>query len=333
MVLYIGRVANTYFISNFNEDYQTESNEVYNYNFNNNIAATFAEANIFFSKKLATNIGVRGEYSSLLKDFTLSPRASIAYKTGANSQISLAYGQFYQNPKNEYLKFDTDFSAENTSHLIANYQYVKNKQIFRAEAYYKDYNDLVKYNTEFLLPTSNFNNNGSGFAKGIDIFWRDNKTVKNTEYWMSYSYLDTERDYKNYPTRAMPSFASQHNASLVVKHFIEDLKSQVGVSYNFATGRNYTDPNKGGFLRSKAKNFNSVNANWSYLISQQKILYFSISNVLGTQNINGYQYKNQANNNGVFESRIIRPAADRFFFIGFFWTISDNKKDNQLDNL
>lgn len=322
-----------YFINSFNEDYTALNEDTYNYTFNNNITASFAEANIFFSKKLAANIGLRGEYSSLLNEFTASPRASVAYKSGANSQVSLAYGQFYQNPKNEYLKFNTNFSAENTSHLIANYQYVKNKQIFRAEAYYKDYNSLVKYNTEQPLTTSNYSNNGSGFAKGLDLFWRDNKTIKNTEYWVSYSYLDTKRDYKNYPTKATPSFASQHNASVVLKHFISNLKSQVGLSYNFASGRNYTDPNKSGFLNSKAKNYNAVNANWAYLISPQKILYFSVSNVFGTQNVNGYQFKNQANTNGVFESRTIKPAADRFFFVGFFWTISDNKKDNQLDNL
>lgn len=322
-----------YFITSFNEDYTALNKDTYNYTFNNNITASFGEANIFFSKKLAANIGLRGEYSSLLNEFTTSPRASVAYKSGANSQVSLAYGQFYQNPKNEYLKFNTNFSAENTSHLIANYQYVKNKQIFRAEAYYKDYNSLVKYNTEQPLPTSNYSNNGSGFAKGLDLFWRDNKTIKNTEYWVSYSYLDTKRDYKNYPTKATPSFASQHNASVVLKHFISNLKSQVGLSYNFASGRNYTDPNKSGFLNSKAKNYNAVNANWAYLISPQKILYFSVSNVFGTQNVNGYQFKNQANTNGVFESRTIKPAADRFFFVGFFWTISDNKKDNQLDNL
>jgi len=55
--------------------------------------------------------------------------------------------------------------------------------------------------------------------------------------------------------------------------------------------------------------------------------------VLGTQNINGYQYKNQPDMNGHFDRRAIVPAADRFFFVGFFWTISSNKDNNQLDNL
>ncbi|WP_341865208.1 hypothetical protein [Maribacter litoralis] len=321
-----------YFITNFKENY-TDANFENTYGFDNNIFSTFAETDIFFSKNFATKIGLRGEYSQLLEEFNLSPRLSLAYKSGSNSQFSLAYGEFFQNPKNEYLKFNTDFTAEKTTHYIANYQYVKNKQIFRAEAYYKDYGSLVKYNTDFTLPTSTYENTGNGFAKGLDVFWRDNKTIKNTEYWMSYSYLDTERNYQNYPTTATPNFASKHNASLVVKRWVENWKSQIGFSYNYASGRNYTDPNKGGFLTEQAKSFNSLNLNYAYLISPQKILYLSVSNVLGSKNVNGYQYADQPNTEGIFDRRTITPAADRFFFIGFFWTISKNKNDNQLDNL
>lgn len=325
-------IGSEYFITQFDEDYNGLGGS-FNYGFNNNIFASFAETDIFFSKRVASKIGVRAEYSELLQEFTISPRVSLAYKTGDHSQMSLAYGQFYQNPKDTYLKFNTNFKAENTSHLIANFQYVKDKQIFRAEAYYKKYNDLVKLDTDISLPTSNFSNDGSGFAQGLDVFWRDNKSFKNTDYWVSYSYLDTERDYRNYPTAATPHFAAKHNVSVVLKHFVTDWKSQLGLSYNFASGRNYTDPNLGGFLNQQTINYNSVNASWAYLISQQKIVFVSISNVLGTQNINGYQYKNQPDINGHFDRRAIVPAADRFFFVGFFWTISSNKDNNQLDNL
>jgi outer membrane cobalamin receptor len=322
-----------YFTTKFKEKFKGEEFGDSKSGFDNNIVGTFVETGIFFSKKLASKIGVRGEYSELLNEYNISPRLSLAYKSGKNAQFSLAYGQFYQNPKTEYLKFSKDFTSENTSHLIANYQYVKNKQIFRIEAYYKDYKDLVKYDTEFALPNSNFNNNGNAFAKGIDVFWRDNKSIKNFEYWTSYSYLDTERDYKNYPTSARPNFATNHNLSLVGKYWIEDWKSQVGFSYTFATGRTYTNPNQAGFLNAETKNYNSVSLNWAYLLDKQKILYFSINNVLGTKNINGYQYKNKPNLNGYFDRRAITPGTDSFFFIGFFWTISNDKTDNQLDNL
>ncbi len=322
-----------YFITDFKEDFTSPTSGKFKNGFNNNIAGMFAEADVFFSKNIASKIGVRAEHSELLNETTISPRLSLAYKAGQNGQFSLAYGKFFQNPKKEYLKFNTDFKAENTSHFIANYQYVKDKQIFRMEAYYKDYNDLVKYDTDFSLPTSNFTNNGSGYAKGLDVFWRDNKSFKNTDYWLSYSFIDTKRDYKNYVQSATPGFVAKHNLSVVVKHFVTEWKSQLGISYNFASGRNYTDPNLGGFLNQKTKSYNSINANWAYLISQQKIFYVSVSNVLGTKNISGYQFANQPNNIGKFDSRAITPAADSFFFVGFFWTISSNKDSNQLNTL
>ena len=322
-----------YFNTNYDESYAPVDNSKFKYGFNNSILATFIETDIFFSKNLAAKVGIRAENSSVLNEFTLSPRASVSYKSGKNNQFSFAYGQFYQNPKNDYLKFSQDFDSENTSHLIANFQSVKQGQIFRIEAYHKVYNSLVKYTDLQPNFTSNFNNNGDGFAKGFDIFWRQNGKIKNTDYWISYSYLDTERAYRNYPTAARPSFASKHNVSIVTKHWIKDWKSQIGFSYQFASGRNYTNPNEPGFLNNETKNFNNLSFNWAYLIDPQKILYFSVNNILGTKNVFGYDYKNTPNTNGDFDRQAIIPNADSFFFVGFFWTISVDKKSNQLDNL
>lgn len=322
-----------YFINDFNEGYSGNVFGNFNSNFNNNIFGSFLEADIFFNKKLATKIGIRAENSDYLNEFNISPRASIAYKTGKNAQFSLAYGHFYQNPKNEILKYTENVTSENATHYIANYQFTKNRQIFRVDAYYKKYNNLIKYNDTFVIPSTRFSNSGNGTAKGIDIFWRDGKNIKNLEYWVSYSFLDTKRNYKNYPVKARPNFASKHNASIVGKYWVSDWNTQLGIAHNFASGRTYTNPNKGGFLNQETKNYNSTSVNVAYLITQQKILYFSINNVFGTKNVYGYNYKNQPNTNGYYDRQAVIPNADRFFFVGFFWTISDNKTDNQLDNL
>jgi outer membrane cobalamin receptor len=180
---------------------------------------------------------------------------------------------------------------------------------------------------------SDYTSDGDGYAQGMDIFWRDDETIKNVDYWISYSLLDTERKHKNFPKAATPSFANTHNLSVVAKYWINDWKSQIGFSYQYGSGRSYTDLNKSGFLQDKTKDYNSVSLNWAYLISQQKILYFSINNAFGFQNVNGYQYSNTPDTNGIYSRRSLLPAADQFFFVGFFWTISDDGSDNQLDNL
>ncbi|MCD2260899.1 TonB-dependent receptor [Psychroserpens luteolus] len=323
-------------VEHFTTDFdETFNDETFNgsYGFNNNNTAAFTESDIIFSKNFAMKIGVRADRYALSDEFKIAPRASIAYKTSENGQLSVAYGSFYQNANNEILKFNSEVETQNTKHYIMNYQFVNDGRIFRAEAYRKEYDNLVKFDTEFEGFDSNFNNSGSGFAQGLDIFWRDNKSIKNTDYWLSYSYLDTERNYRNYPTKAQPNFANTHNFSAVAKYWIEDWKSQVGFSYTFGSGRPYTNPNTNEFLGEKTKSFNSVSLNWAYLLSQQKILYFSINNVFGFKNINGYQYANTPNMNGVFNRRALRPAQDQFFFVGFFWTISEDGSDNQLDNL
>ncbi|MBG44743.1 MAG: TonB-dependent receptor [Aequorivita sp.] len=320
------------FVTDFNEDYD-EPNFAAQLGYNNNISAAFTEADIIFSRKLALKLGFRGEYSELFKEFTVSPRVSFAYKTGKSSQLSLAYGDFFQQPDSEVLKFTNNLEAQHTQHYIMNYQYSANNRIFRAEVYRKQYTNLVTYNDEFPDINTTFKNNGDGFAQGLDLFWRDNQTLKNIDYWVSYSYLDTQRKYKNYPFEATPSFANTHNLSVVGKYWINDWKSQIGFSYQYGSGRTYTDLNKAGFLQNKTRGYNSVSLNWAYLLSQQKILYVSVNNVFAFKNVNGYQYANAPDINGNFDRRELLPAADQFFFVGFFWTISDDGKDNQLDNL
>ncbi|NND63970.1 MAG: TonB-dependent receptor plug domain-containing protein, partial [Flavobacteriaceae bacterium] len=320
------------FLTDFIEDFE---NPFFNarYGFNNGISAAFTEADIIFSRKFAMKLGLRGEYSDLFDEFTISPRASVAYKTGKSSQLSIAYGDFYQQPLNETLKFNQDLEAQMTRHYILNYQYSANSRIFRAEVYRKDYNNLITFDTEFAGFDSNFTNNGDGYAQGVDVFWRDNNSIKNVDYWVSYSYLDSERKYRNFPVQATPSFANAHNVSVVGKYFVADWKSQFGISYQYGSGRTYTNPNEPGFLQNKTSDYNSFSLNWAYLISQQKILYFSVNNAFAFKNVNGYQYSSVPNANGVFDRRALRPAADQFFFIGFFWTISEDGTDNQLDNL
>ena len=55
------------------------------------------------SKDLAAQIGTRFEHSSLINRSDIAPRVSLAYKTGKSSQISLAYGIFYQKPESQQL--------------------------------------------------------------------------------------------------------------------------------------------------------------------------------------------------------------------------------------
>lgn len=324
-----------YFITKFNENFDNNISIKTANGYDSNIAAFYTEGDILFSKNLAAKVGFRLSNNSLLDETKLAPRASIAYKFSKTSQVSFAYGDFSQTPVVDYIKYSRfhQFESEKAQHYILNYQFTKPGQIFRADLYYKDYSNLVQYNTRDIQYNSVFNNNGSGYAKGLELYWRDSNLYKNLEYWISYSYIDSERLYKNFPTMATPNFIANHSLSIVTKYFITDWKSQVGFTNSYSSGRPYNDPNQTQFMNGKTKSYNSLSFNWAYLLTTQKILYFSVSNILGTQNVYGYDYAKLPDPNGVYQRQAVVPTADRFFFVGFFWTISQNKSENQLKNL
>jgi len=311
---------------------ESENSVVQSLSFDNHLISPFAEADIYFSNKLIARLGARYEYNNLLKNHDVSPRASIAYKVDENSQFSMACGRFSQLPIAEYMKWKPDLKKEKASHYILNYQYSHEGRIFRSEVYYKKYDQLT---TKEIIgnKTFNFSNDGYGDAKGIELFWRDSKTFEAIDYWVSYSYLDTERKYDVFPYPVMPYYASNHNFSFVYKHFISQIKSQIGWTYSFASGRPYTNPNTGSYNTKKTKNYNDLSLNYSYLLKPNMILHAAVSNILGFENIFGYQYNYTPNEQGVYESIPIEPQAKRFLFIGFFITISKDKNANQLNNL
>ena len=319
---------------NFDELFEESATfEEFSTAFKENIYSAFGEADLFASNRLVFRAGARLEHSTLLGETQLSPRASMAFKASDESQFSFAYGRFYQLPSNGDFRFTQDLEFERAHHYILNYQIMKNERTFRAEAYYKDYDRLVKFDSQNPFDIAKIDNSGYGYARGIDLWWRDRKSIKNADFWISYSLLDTERNYRGYPESATPSFAAKHNIAVVYKHFVADLKSQIGFAYKVASGRPYDNPNTDGFNNEKTKTYNTLNLNWSYLHRSNIIIHGEVSNVLGTNNIFGYEYAASPDNNGVFAERAVMPPAPRFIFVGLFITLSKDNKANQIDSL
>lgn len=333
-------VLNGHFIVNYGVDFVHQNDEINNEyigyidvdNVARNLYGGFVESDYFFTKNLAIKTGLRVEYNDLLGKTSLDPRITVAQKISKNGQLSAAVGRFTQEVDNSFLFYDGDLAQEQSSHYLVNYNYKTDKQILRLEAYYKGYKNLLTYEGESEF-TANAANNGSGRAYGFDMFWRANQMIKNVDFWVSYSWLNHKRKYRNFPVEATPQFSTDHNLSLVSKIWMPSLKSQLGVTYRMASGRPYENPNTAGFLNERAKIFNNISLSWAYLISQQKILFLSVSNAPGFKNEFGYEYGRTPGSDGLYPSRVIRPNDDQFFFVGFFITFSPDKMKNQLDNL
>ena len=276
-----------------------------------NLPSLFAETEWKISKKLALRTGIRAEYSSLLQEPALLPRISAAYKTGTYSQFSFAWGKYRQKPENEYLQFAPDLSPEKADHYILNFQYRKHRRIFRVEGYLKYYDELVKFASLYSPVAADYNNNGYGRAQGIDFFWRDSESLRGSDYWISYSFLNTSRDYQDYPESVIPSFASAHNLSVVYKRFFERLKILGGITYSFASGRPYNDPNSPVFMDGRTRAYNDISLNLTYLttlFSKDCIIHLNITNLLGFDNVFGYSYTGTPDESGTYQSQAIVPT-------------------------
>ncbi|MFL5764642.1 MAG: TonB-dependent receptor [Bacteroidia bacterium] len=287
-----------------------------------NYSAEFVEADIYLTPKLVWRAGGRGEYSSLEKEYVISPRTSVAYKLGEFSQISLAYGQFYQKPDRDYLFYSKLPGYSKATHYIANIQRVDDLHTLRAEVYYKSYDNL----TNALDST----NSGNGYAQGLDIFWRDKKTIKGVDYWISYTYLETKRKYLYYPEKVTPSFAATHTASLVFKKFFDKLNISTGLTYTYATGRPYDDPRTPAFMSEHTIDYHSLGINGAYLRQIGNcfaVLAVSVTNVIGNDQIFGYRYSYDYQ-----RSMAVTPPAKRFYFVGLFLSFGQNRSKEVIDN-
>ncbi len=296
------------------------------YALHDNYGAAFVETEIYVTRKLAGRIGLRSEHSSLLNRFNLAPRLSFAYKTGEYSQVSLAAGQFFQNPDYNYLYINPDLNFERADHLILNYQRIKDKRTFRIEGFYKNYAQLVREFTAqpgapfrfdanpYRFPWGRTTNGGNGYAQGFDVFWRDQKLIKDFDYWITYSYVDTKRLSQQFQQAATPTFVSNHNASLIAKKWFEKITTSANFTYSYTSGRPYYNPNIDQFLADRTPPVHNLSFSASKIMTIKNnfaVLYLTVDNILNTRNVFTYRYTPDGKTRYA-----VGPQSYRSFFVG-----------------
>ncbi len=293
-----------------------------------NYSAVFAETDWYLTTRLVARVGLRGENSALLDEARLSPRVSLAYKIGRGDQFSFAWGYFYQKG-DSLLRWRNEFGAlpgfQRAEHFILNYQYILNDRTFRIESYYKNYDRLVT--TEGAL-----RNDGDGYARGIELFYRDKKTIPAVDFWVSYSWLDTRRKFQWYPVEAQPVFAASHVFTLVGKKFFPKIRTGAGFTYSYATGRPYYNPNRpvSEFLTDRTPDYHNLSINLNYLTTIKgafTVFVVGLQNVLGNQQIFGYRYSPDGSSR-----EALTPAVKQFFFIGAFASWGVDRRQEVIDN-
>lgn len=334
-------------LNNTNENLNFENVQK---NYKDLISSAFIETDLGFSNALSAKIGLRAENSSYLGKSNIAPRFALAYRLSDKWTANIAYGLFYQNPESKYINGPADLGFQKSQHYIFQLLRSSEGRSLRFEAFYKKYDQLIK--TYNILPGNQqsqqiqtaLNNNGYGYAKGLELFWRDNKkTFKNIDYWITYSFLDSKRDFINYPVSLKPSFAAEHTLSAVVKRFIPEWKLGVNLSYTYAKGRPYYDiatEIKNGetinYTRNEGrlKDYNVLNISFNYVPSIGKkeaksftVFVLSISNVLGSKNVYGYNFSTDGS-----RSSAVVPPVNTFVFVGAFFSFGVDKTEDAINN-
>lgn len=302
-----------------------------NNKFTETLSAGYIEGEYRPADWFAIKPGFRTEYSAILHKGNAVPRFALAIKTGHYSQIGAATGIFYQTAGTQYLLLNYRPNFQKAVHYLVNYEWIQSSRSFRIEGYYKSYSQLVR---EHGLPYTPdpyrydlgiVDNTGSGYAKGFDIFWRDKASIRNIDYWVTYSYIDTKRLYQNYLESATPDFVSTNNLDVILTYYSDRNHIFASAAYNYASGRPYYDPNANSFLGERAPDYQNLSAKVSYLTSIKKMFaafYVNVDDVTGRRNILGYRYSPD----GHTRSPILPPQYLSIFF-GVYLSLSQFKKD------
>ncbi|MBP5711521.1 MAG: TonB-dependent receptor, partial [Prevotella sp.] len=290
------------------EDYLRNSTlkyDIYHYQLDYNILATHIDAQWRIFPRVFLNTSMRTEgllYGGRLKgtDWLWMPRATMSYIPNKHLQFSLVAGRYSQTAADDYLAQSNKRLSQSTSdHVILSMQYQSKGTLLRIEPYWKKYHHLPLWENGVYFP------HGKGSSKGVDVFLEDHSLFKNLTTTLSYSFNDSKRFYLDYTEMRTPDYASRHNLRLTAKYSIG--KCIIGVAESFASGRT--------FPIGTTPHYNSVDINLTYLLSPKVIVYTSLNNIFGRTNI----FRYDANGTPVVSSR------DRFFYIGIFVSLKNNK--------
>jgi hypothetical protein len=153
------------------------------------------------SAELALTVGGRAVYYDLNRQLCLSPRVTLAYKPHWKNDIVFRFstGVYYQPPfYKEMKRFDgtinTELKAQRSIHVLVgsdwNFKMWDRPFKFVTEIYYKKLDFLDPYEINNVRIQYFANNNGTGYATGIDLKINGD-FVKGDESWLGLSLMQT----------------------------------------------------------------------------------------------------------------------------------------------
>ncbi len=212
--------------------------------------------------RLVVTAGVRTDYFSFNREWTVSPRLSARFVASERLTLTGAWGVYYQAPSYRELRgapktgetllgaLNRDLDSQRSMQFVAGGEYFLPRQrlYLRAEAYYKRLSNLISYTVENVRVLYSGENDADGHAYGLDVQLRG-EFVPGLESWVNYSYLDTgERflpDFRNtFNDGTVPRPTDQrHTFTVFVQDYVPgDATWKLHLRGLFGSGLPYTPP-------------------------------------------------------------------------------------------
>ncbi len=281
---------------------------------------------------LILECGGRYDHISYTGDKHFSNRWNLLYNINERSNLHAGVGDFYQSQRIYDIPVgegETEFyKAEKVRHYFAGYQHkFENGMVMGLEGYHKKYSDLRPeyrniYNDIETFPEYEddrcliFRENRK--ARGMEIYilqnlkdklsWRASYALSKVDDSIaSYVFLNDDEDmYRNI---SLPAPNDQRHTVYLDINYKPDSKWQVSASFQYHTGRPYTDSRlivttdingnnyfdiqPAELMGRRFKDYHrlDIRASRNYIIGKGKLTaYFEVLNVYGRENIRVYEY-------------------------------------------
>ena len=271
------------------------------------------------------NYGLRASHWDWNKEWTVSPRASLAVipKFDENFTFRFATGVYYQSPfykevrdtvtqnGNTSVLLNKDIKSQKYIHFVlgADYQFRMANRPFRfsTELYYKKLNNLVPYNINNMRIVYYGQNLSSGYTAGID-FKLFGEFVPGTDSWITFGLMTAQQKW-NGRNVSLPT-DQRYNLNLFFSDYFPGTdRWKLSLKAALADGLPFGAPHAGlEYQNFRAPAYRRVDIGLNYRLyknEQKKPEPYSVKNIwvgvdafniLGINNVNSYYWVTDVTN-------------------------------------
>jgi hypothetical protein len=225
--------------------------------------------------RLVLTGGIRSDYYSFNDEWTVSPRLSANFTYSDRLSLNGSWGIYHQQPAYRELRgtpqgtdqiddiLNRDLQSQRSMQIVAGGEYFfpESRLYLRAEAYYKDLDDIISYTIEDVRVNYSGENDAYGYTYGLDLQLRG-EFVPGLKSWFNYSFMVARENFKpafeDETTRGwMPRPTDQrHTFSAFVQDYVPGDKSwKLHMRLLYGSGLPYTtvnpDPESGDRVQQR----------------------------------------------------------------------------------